>query len=459
MSGSILIEDRTRENRWLFLFLRFFLELCGHTVLEDRTGGLGRGEEGRFRRIVIEAPGPLCTGVGKTESGAAPPGTENAARGIVTEKRVSGAPGNSEEKIIISPIYSTMTALEKLSQWLSADDGELRAMTELAVLYESDREIFRSLYTVSCLYFSRNIIYPEAEKLKDAARKLAAVCNDLEKELELEADACNWRKQFAGLYLADRVNECMSKLRGYQYRSYDVLEKRLEKLQGEIPLQEEFGLLKAEILRNTRGSYLVHARCYREVRYEHSLGVEFYSQYALGELEQEKADEAYKGVFGDELCEIMARIYEPLVPYCNKCLQIKPDEIRVLYKLGLQEERKGLTDAAALTEAGRLFEELKQAILSVSEAQRTTLEFDYLYKTYIRLGNIRKLQRDYTGSRKEFRMAEEIWERMGNYFLFAEIYGAEEQKSIEGILDKKYEYRQHTFDANKRDLDRLQGLR
>lgn len=220
---SVVIEDRTggegkAGNRFLYLYVKFFLELSGYKVLEDQKHELVSSDGCHFQRIIF---------VGADEE----------------EREDGNIYLRVEEKIESQPQKIIEMLCEKL---IIQDDaqGDLRRNAR-----QYNKELFRELYTVCYLYASRYANYKGEDRLKEAARYLANKSSEKEKELSDEDHT--WRDIYAYLYMTNRSNEGLYKLRTYRYRPYRILKERIAELKSMEAVDQNILLLEAEIFRNT----------------------------------------------------------------------------------------------------------------------------------------------------------------------------------------------------------------
>ena len=413
---SIIIEQRAGD-RFLFFFLKYFLELCGYTVLEDRKGLIKSYGECVYTRLILV-------------NGTQPQDTEGVIYLAVTEPEV---------------------LIGNLCGSLAENEDDLKALYRLKDEY--NEEIFSCLYTIGYLFANRYTEFRN-DVMRKAVNKLARCCKEKAPYLEQGS----WREIYAYLYLANRVNEGMYKMRGVQYRSHNLLSPHIRRVRQLRQGYEELDLLEAEIIRNTKISISEAETAYKKLENAGSYGVRFWALYALGELNKERADKKYRYVYDDDKCVIQTELYEPSMEYFAKSLEMKTDEPRIIYKLATWNEKKALTQDRYLTIAEEQFRTIINEIEDISVGERNTLEFEYLFKTFLRVGHITKLRGKYEESMEYYRKANDMWDHLEDYSLFRRIYtDAEEQKSVLNILGDKYSTRERTFEINTRRIAELQG--
>lgn len=416
---SVIIEDRTGHNRFLFFVLKYFLELSGYTVLEDRKGRMSIAD-GRFVRFVLIA-------------------------GDIPERD-----RNNEVRYLQTG--DTVKLLEDSCRCLAEDEDDLKALLRLQKEYSG--ALFQHFYTIGYLYANRDNEYKD-KKLLDAAGSLAEICD--RKEAFLRERQHSWRDTYAYLYMSNRVNEAMYKMRGIKYRPYNMLKGWIEEIRRQKGDYEGLALLEAEIIRNTENGLQKHMEAYKTLENAASYGVRYWALYAQGEISREMANKEYRLYKDkDHDCAIQVKLYEPAIEFFRKALVMKKDEPRILFKLGVQNEKKGLRDSGRLDEAKKQFETIIGVIEDIPVSQRNTLEYEYLYKTSLRIGQVLKLQGYYEEARRYYEKAERIWNTLENYTMIGEIYGKEEGPAVFRILDNKYCDRRKTFRFNHDELDLLQ---
>lgn len=424
---SMVIEDRT-ESRFSFLYIKFFLELVGYKVLEDRKHELVSTPECSFSRIIFAHEAEL---------------ERNDIFLCISD--------DGQEKIAGHKL------LRELSARLALSEEDQESLERLAEEY--DQNLFQALYTVTYLYASRYANYENQEKLKSACKALALKSS--EKEEVLLNATYTWRDVYAYLYLVNRTNEGLYKLRACCYRPVYMLEGWVKTLEELTRNYQNTSLLKAELCRNTEVSIRDHLSNYEGLQDSNSYCTRFWARYAISELLMEIADIKYSEVYGDDECKIRVEYNEPSMKVYESCLAMKRDEIRIVYKLALQEERKGLANPQCVEVALKLFSEIESELSQIPVSQRTTLEFEYLYKTRLRLGYLYKLKGKYDTlkemyemSRKTFEAADTMWAELPKYTLFHDIYG-EDADVVKEILEKRHDTRSLTMDIYKTEIDNI----
>lgn len=412
VSYSIVIRNQTGK-RIFFLKIKFFLELCGYVILEDREIALMPCEKCDFRTIGLYLK-ELC----KTNT-----------------DDFSIEADNVEDSLVL------------LCGNLAIDTQDKETMDSLMLQYTDD--VFRNLYSICYLYAKREADYQNNNKvLRDAIEGLIDVCENVENGF-LQRNVIQWRELYFYLYLVNRVNEGTFKIRGYAYRKYDELKEWFEQLKMMAPNQEEIFLLEAETIRNTQGNYLDHLVIYGKLENAISYCVRFWALYAIGELYIEQALNKYNNVYDDENLKIKAKLHEKAMEYFKKVLKLKADEVRAMFKLGLQSERRSLSERKYLKEAKERYLNIEEILEQISLGQSTTLEFEYLYKTYLRLCSICQREEDFLNAKEYLDKAVNKWEEFAEYSLFEEIYGVDAKEKIIEVLKKKYSGKDKTFEINR----------
>lgn len=417
---SMVIEDRT-ESRFSFLYIKFFLELVGYKVLEDRKHELASTPECSFRRIIFAHEAEL---------------ESNDIFLCISD--------DGQEKIAEHQL------LWKLSARLALSEEDQKSLERLAEEY--DKNLFQALYTVTYLYASRYANYENQEKLKSACRALALKSS--EKEEVLLNAAYTWRDVYAYLYLVNRTNEGVYKLRARCYRPVYMLDDWIKKLEELTRNYQNTSLLKAELCRNTEVSIRDHLSNYEGLQNSASYCTRFWARYAKSELLMEIADIKYSEVYGDDDCKIRVEYNKPSMEVYESCLVMKRDEIRIVYKLALQEERKGVAESRYVEEALKQFAKIESELSQIPVSQRTTLEFEYLYKTRLRQAYLYRLKGKYDTSKETFEAADTMWAELSKYTLFHDIYG-EETDAVKEMLEKRHGTRSLTMEIYKTEINNI----
>lgn len=408
---SIIIDDKD-DSRINFLHAKFFLELCGNAVLEDREAKIEKEENG-------------------------------------TEKtRMILSPQQAEEDTDEGDIYictARQEWMEDLCGQIAQDSADQEALLALLKNYYSE-DVFRNLYTITYLYANRAFCLKKNTFMHSTLLNLAEKCEKKWDEIEREFAKPSWRDIYAYLYLVNRVNEGIFKIKGFIYRHYDVLTEKLEWLKANAPNKEECLLLEAEIIRNTRRNLRDHIDAYDKLQNASSYCVRLWALYALGEIYRERADREYKNIHGDEKCQILVELYEPAMEYFQRALGLKSDEYRILFKIGLQSERKSLVDKGLLDDAKDKIDLIINTIENVDEKEWTSLEIEYLYKSYIRKAHIYIKRGKWEAAQCALEQTTKIWERLKRDNLIKQIYDEADEDEAIKFLEEKYQLRDRTFE-------------
>lgn len=407
---SIIIDDK-ENSRINFLHAKFFLELCGYAVLEDREEKI-KNEGGGKTRLIL-SPRPFHENMGNMNT--------------------------------INICTAEQEWIKDLCKEMAMDDTDEKVLCALLENYYSD-DVFRNLYTITYLYANRAFCLKRNTFMQSTLLNLAEKCEKKWEEIEQKSAELSWRDVYAYLYLVNRVNEGIFKIKGFIYRHYDVLTEKLEWLKANAPNKEECLLLEAEIIRNTRRNLRDHIDAYDKLQDASSYCVRLWALYALGEIYKERADREYRNIHGDEQCQILVKLYEPAMGYFRRALELKPDEFRILFKTALQSERKGLTNEEYLRDAWEETKLIIDTIEKIGEEERTTLEFEYLYKSYLRKAHIFIAWRNWEEAECALKQAAKMWERLDGYSLIEQIYGNPDKDRAIEFLEEKYELRDRTFE-------------
>lgn len=414
---SVIIKDKT-DNRKDFLFAKFFLELCGYSVLEELEEKLGAEDNKGLEphKIVLSQNGE-CEINGHHQAGIC---VGKGTWAIMLSKALIEAPDEQEEVCSLFNDYY----------------GE---------------DMFRNLYTITYLYANRSYKPKENEIMHTALKSLVEEC--IKKEAEIEQGSKSWRNLYSYLYMVNRLNEGLFKIKGHIYRSHAKLAEKLELLHRIAPNKEECLLLEAEIIRNTRRNLWAHIDAYGKLQNASSYCARLWALYAMGELYRERADSEYREIHGDEDCRILSELHEPSIVYFQKALELKKDEVRLLFKLGLQSERKAMSDKSYMGDAEEKFSRIVDTIEKIPIGKRTTLEFEYLYKSYLRMAYVHMARGRKEEAHAVLNKAKGMWDQLGEYSLIEQIYGSEDKAAATGFLTQKYELREKTFEIIKGKID------
>ena len=314
------------------------------------------------------------------------------------------------------------------------------------------KEIFRSLYTVTYLYANRKMQYQEKTLLLNGLTSLSRLCLSMEQGMEERGEGgFSWRFLYAYLYLVNRVNEGMKKIRSYTFRSYSELKKKIIWLKEKEPMRESISLLEAELLRNDSGVSRLAAGMYAPLTRSRESCVQFWSWYALGEIGQDVAEVQLEG---RDLGEAeKSRFYQESLKCFEKSSAIKPDEIRLIYKFAVQKEREGYADRSRWDESEDLYGEILNFVGKFQDGQRNYLEFEYVYKAYLRLGWVYQLKGEYKRAKAAYEAAKQCWNELDDYKLTEWVYGGREEPWK--VLNRKYENRERTFAINQKRIEEM----
>lgn len=412
---SMMIYDST-NNRYLVLFVRFFLELCGYSVLEDWDGDRVSNEKCCFSRVVLRE----ATGVKASSDGA---------------YQVSVQNGKID--------------LTDLCEKLSDNSEDLEILKRIQSLYEDN--LFRELYTITDLYASRKIDYGKEERLRRAVDFVMDKCKKWKSSMQWEPPA--WRELYAYLYLVNKANEGFYKLRDYPYRLYHRLEAEIGLLKS-LQLSNEVLLLEADIMRNTGRGRGICLNAYARIGSVNSLCVQYRAQYALGELKLDQAEEEYRKIYQyqDKHCRMEVKLQEPAMAHFSRCLNLKTDAFQPLFKKEVFMEKRGLSGEGDMKKALKCAEELVSSVRKIPATERTSLEFEYLYKAFIRKENVYWHLGEYSSALRECNEAESVWSDCQGWDLIEKIYGVDGAVEVCDFLDKKYSNRKKVINDNRNKI-------
>ncbi len=405
-----------KKSRLKFLDMKFLLEMTGFIVLEGPVS-FDASETGRYQELIMMNKG--------------------IARGVKGDF-----------------VYDE--SMESIPQFVNSITREaifrFPNVGARGRLYYSPK-IRRALYSIKYLYANRRTKYTRVDLLKQSILTLVEICDKLEKELA--AESLSWRVYYAYLYLADCVNEGMYKLRAFQYYPYKELEPYIRKAGELAPGNDSIGLLQANLIRNDNLLFERAEDFYEALCGSKEFGVRYWALYALGELEQERAERKWGREGGGRGEAEKSQYFNNAMQYYAVCREMKKDEIRIIYKLALQDERRGHGSQEKLGEAIRKYGEIIKAVNRKRPEEVNTLEFEYLYKSYIRRGWAYQMKGDYEAASSDYDMAERCWLGIGSYLLFAYIYGSH-SATVKAVLEAKYADRDEVIGSNKSLIERKQ---
>lgn len=413
---SIFIVNSEKE-RWSSLQLKYLLEIAGYIVLEVPADFCVEKDR-RYQRIIIGS------------------GEDNDALFFDWEK----------DKVVdfVNKVIGVDFYKEKKK-------GKVFSEGKLWI----KKDILVSLYTITCGYANRRTLYKDVELLMKATENLIDECKALENILETNNSRISWRVYYAYLYLLNYVNEATIKLRTYNHRSLDEVRKYYKKLKELRPDCESVELLWANLVRNDNimsGQSLI---CYEKLLDSNEVGIQYLSNWCVGEIKQECAEKSWKIDRERGIKKDKSSYFEEAIKFYKKCKEINKEDIRILYRFALQSERRSYTNENESREAKKFYEHIINIILNKNICARTSLEFEYLYKSYIYCGRLNKILKLNDEALECFRKAEKCWNELENYKLLQEIYTLEDIRVFERIIDKKYECRYITLDSNIRKLKEI----
>ncbi|GFI57022.1 hypothetical protein IMSAG025_00453 [Muribaculaceae bacterium] len=132
--------------------------------------------------------------------------------------------------------------------------------------------------------------------------------------------------------------------------------------------------------------------------------------------------------------------------YFQRALGLKSDEYRILFKIGLQSERKSLVDKGLLDDAKDKIDLIINTIENVDEKEWTSLEIEYLYKSYIRKAHIYIKRGKWEAAQCALEQTTKIWERLKRDNLIKQIYDEADEDEAIKFLEEKYQLRDRTFE-------------
>lgn len=419
-SCSMIIHD-SADNRYLVLFVRFFLELCGYSVLETREEYRAGGGGCRFFGIILR---------------------KAAGDGVLPEESYG---------LSIQDGEADLGGLCNILAEDAEDSGVLRRLLDFY-----GKELFRELYTITDLYASRKVDYSGEERLQRAVDVVMAKCKEW--KAQMQGEKAGWRAFYAYLYLVNKANEGFYKLRQYPYRLYHRLEEEVAVLKS-LRQSEQVLLLEADIMRNAQRDYRICHDAYAALEKAQSYGVQYHAHYVLGEMELDRAEEEFRktGQYDENPWQVRMKLQEPAMAHFARCLEIKPDAFQALFKLEVYLERRGLSDSNDMKKAWKYAEDLEKSISGILTEERTTLEFEYLYKAFLRKGCVLGHLQEYRQALEEYEKAELIWKKLPEWDLFGKIYGQGGVEEVLGFLNRKYVDRMKVIERNREELMKKLG--
>ena len=294
-------------------------------------------------------------------------------------------------------------------------------------------EMTEWMYTISELYINRKMRYPNVRLLEKAIYGLDDAAGRLEANKKWIKNMCG---KLAYCYLACQVNDALEKMEEWPW--YDAL--RLAGIcDAVLAVQHGFWglyLLKADILRNRRGMQekVMDSYCFlRDIRLTENVrigdDVRKYALLELGERYQTAAEKERK------------LLYPKAVEYYLQFEAIDPNNIRVLFKIAMQMERRAQRQMGRIEEAVWRYERLCALVERIGFANVNNVEFEYYYKAKFRLGVIARMEKDIPKAIAQFSDASVCWDKLKTNEYLEDIYGEQGRMEVIRFLQGKYKKR------------------
>lgn len=320
------------------------------------------------------------------------------------------------------------------------NENECKLLSEIIDFYSID--VARSIYTIKVMCMSRNVRYNKTDMLDSAARTLYGVVVEMIQKLSIPL------ANYAIAYLADIVNEGLVKTQKViKFLPEDLLE-RLEAASDAVP-EVSLCLLKVSILENCSelDEKIVEVCHYVIKNFQGE--AKSICEYKIGEIIRK--EEGRSGLF----------LYEGSEKWYSRCLHDNPKDFRAIYKIAIQYEKKGCgvqTDLSkedmhkALNQALDKHQNIIDVIEPIKEEWWYTLEVEYMYKAYFRMGNICILLNDENSALKYYHMCEDIWKNLYNNLFVKNLYNLDQIKALRICLEDK---NQDIFKVLEKKKDKL----
>lgn len=406
MDDSIVIEQKSGE-RFAYYYLKYFLEMCGHSVLEDKEGVLKSRNNASFTRIIL------------------------------------GEQGVRDDAICL-PMDEEEALIEKLCSYLVEDKADEESLDRVKSMYNT--RICQCLYNLEYLFSSRNTEY-RCEVIQEITKELGNVSKEKDKFSTEETGTL--RDIYSYVYTANKVNEAMYKRRGVMYRR-DPLFYSLKKLERARPNRSIYQLLRANVMNNTAISNSDILTYYQKLYQDSSYGIRLEALYNSAVIQAQWKKRNY-GIFerclDDEKCVHELKAYEPAREFFQRVVELRPNDLKSLYNLGVMNEKQALSQGnASLNTAEDLFYSVARKIESLPEKERNVDEFQLLYHAYLRLCHINQLKGQGASSLQYLDQAEALWQNLQENMPLPKMYKSEEEKQeVYKILDERYKSRAKIF--------------
>ena len=289
------------------------------------------------------------------------------------------------------------------------------------------------MYTISELYVNRKMRYSNVRLLEKAIY-------GLEKAADMLMSQKKWINNMYGMlaycYLACLVNDALDKMDEWPW--YDALRLAdvCDAVLAERPWFCGLYLLKADILRNRRGMQKRIEDCYCYLRdgrpTEYVAAADDIRKYALLELGEHFQTVAEKK---NEL------LYPEAVKYYKQYEEIDPNNIRVLFKIAIQMERRVQRQMGSIEQAIRRYERICALVDKIGFANVNNVEFEYYYKAKFRLGVIFRSLGKTEKAIAQFSDAIVCWDKLKTNEYLRDIYGKQGRNEVIQFLQEKYKKR------------------
>lgn len=341
-------------------------------------------------------------------------------------------PGTADEEYAgcldageMEPVELLCEVTRILLQKGAVTENDRQAMDRIARLYSMD--ITRDIYTIRGLYQNRKVVYQKTEMIKNAVNGLVNFLADILADTEEEP----YRICYSMAYVSDLINEGLYKLRGdARFLSDKLLELTGRALKGSPELHTVY-LLNISILLNTRelNEKVVEA-CNRAIENLDGIARSM-SEFYLGEVLQQE----------DEKNRLL--LYKEATGHYVSCLKDNPDEIRAMYKLAMQHERrwglinKNRADDGEFKQAREQYNRIIETTRKIDGQWCNTVEIEYTYKAHFRIAQMYRYFPGEDRILQQYKRCEEVWDYLKDNRFLKGLYGPD-LKGIEECLADKY---------------------
>lgn len=318
--------------------------------------------------------------------------------------------------------FELVRKLLKRQDFMVTED-DLQVMQEIwDDLYTE--KLMQHIYTVSELYMNRKMRYKDTYLLENAVNGLDTLADMVFHNKWMK----NCFGRIAYCALACQVNDALKKMEMRNWYEPEELVKICEDVLRQKPKLTGLYILKAEILRNQRHQKRKMTECYQWLyRHAESPAVKKYACFGLGERYQRAAEQMDLLLHVDALKKF--KEYDEIDPY----------NIRVLFKIAMQEERRTFLDKSGdWSKAKNYYKRICDIVRKIGTERIGNIEFEYYYKALFRLGAIARFAGESDDAVKSFGKAGRSWDDLYESQYLSEIYKEDYGYVIE-FLQNKYQ--------------------